>query len=72
MKRSSTAGCTNQDKSLAERIRTLIRDQSVTIVSILTSFSMTISTNASQQLHQVTLEKVKALLLLSCPPQKIN
>ena len=32
-----------QDTSLAERIRTLFREQGITIFSILTAFSMTIS-----------------------------
>ena len=34
----------DQNTSLAERIRTLFREQSITIFSILTAFSMTIST----------------------------
>ena len=34
----------DQNKSLAERIRTLFREQGVTIFSILTALSMTIST----------------------------
>ena len=34
----------DQDTSLAERIRTLFREQSITIFSILTALSMTIST----------------------------
>ena len=34
----------NQDTSLAERIRTLFREQGITISSILTALSMTIST----------------------------
>ena len=36
----------DQDISLAERIRTLFREQGITIFSILTAFSMTISTIA--------------------------
>ena len=34
----------DQNKSLAERIRTLFREQGITIFSILTALSMTIST----------------------------
>ena len=34
----------DKDKSLAERIRTLFREQGITIMSILTALSMTIST----------------------------
>ena len=36
----------DQNKSLAERIRTLFREQGITIFSILTALSMTISTIA--------------------------
>ena len=34
----------DQDTSLAERIRTLFRERGITIITILTAFSMTIST----------------------------